>query len=126
MLKTKIVAQRLGNKPMGVVLNMVRNEKGEIAKDEVSRMMELPVYAVVPYDDAVRHSFVNDKVLPVMIRSPNAKACIEIQRLAARLAGLPVKSETKKSGKGFFAKIGDFFSRLFGGKKSEKMEELKV
>lgn len=125
VLKTKIVAQRLGNKPMGIVLNMVRNEKGEISKDEVSRMMELPVYASIPYDDIVRHSFINDKVIPVMIRSPEAKACIEIQRLAARLAGLPVKIQTSEKGKGFFSRIFSFFSGLFG-KKTNRMEELNI
>lgn len=130
VLKTKIVAQRLGNKPLGVVLNMVRFEKGEIGKEEVSRMMELPVYAAVPYDDEMRHSFQRDKAVPVMLRNTQAKSAIEVQKLAARLAGLPVQFDEKKSSSGFLGSILGFFSRLFGGGKKtvsgKGMEEMKV
>lgn len=130
VLKTKIVAQRLGSKPVGVVLNMVRAERGEIGKDEVSRMMELPVYGAIPYDDEMRHSFQRDKVVPVMLRNPQAKSCIEIQRLAARLAGLPVQMEDTHASGGIFAAIMGFFAHLFGGGKSggsnRSMEEVKV
>lgn len=127
VLKTKIVAQRLGSKPLGVVLNMVHFEKGEISKEEVSRMMELPVYAAVPYDDEMRHSFQRDKAMPVMLRNAQAKSSIEIQRLAARLAGLPVQAEEKHSA-GFFAGIMGFFARLFGGghSKGAGVEEVKI
>ncbi|MFH0970018.1 MAG: cell division ATPase MinD [Candidatus Diapherotrites archaeon] len=127
VLKTKIVAQRLGSKPLGVVLNMVHFEKGEISKDEVSRMMELPVYATIPYDDEMRHSFQRDKTDPVMLRNPQAKSSVEIQRLAARLAGLPVQAEAKSS-PGIFAGIIRFFSKLFGGhhSKTAGVEEVKV
>ncbi len=131
VLKTKIVAQRLGNKPLGIVLNMVRFEKGEIGKDEVSRMMELPVYATVPYDDEMRHSFQRDKAVPVMLRNTQAKSSIEIQKLAARLAGLPVNFDENKTHSGFFGSIFGFFARLFGGGKKSSpsgkgMEEMKV
>lgn len=130
VLKTKIVAQRLGNKPLGVVLNMVRFEKGEIGREEVSRMMELPVYAAVPYDDEMRHSFQRDKAVPVMLRNTQAKSAIEVQKLAARLAGLPVQFDEKKSSSGFLGSILGFFSRLFGGGKKtvsgKGMEEMKV
>lgn len=128
VLKTKIVAQRLGSKPLGIVLNMVHFEKGEISKDEVSRMLELPVYGVVPYDVEMRHSFVKDKVVPVMLRNKQAKSCVEIQRLAARLAGLPVHGDSHSGEKkGLFSGFFSFFSRLFGGKKKQKeMQELKV
>ncbi|MEK6821584.1 MAG: cell division ATPase MinD [archaeon] len=117
VLKTKIVAQRLGSKPLGVVLNMVHFDKGEISKDEVSRMMELPVYGTVPYDDEMRLSFQRDKASPVILRNPQAKSSVEIQRLAARLAGLPVQQEEPSKGGGFFSGFMRFFSRLFGGKK---------
>lgn len=117
VLKTKIVSQRLGNKSLGVVMNMVRNEKFEITKDEVSRMMELPVYAAIPFDDEMRASFQHEKVLPLMLRNPQSKAAIEIQRLAARLAGLPVAAEEPhaRSG-GFLSGIMGFFSRLLWGR----------
>ncbi|MBT4597164.1 MAG: AAA family ATPase, partial [Candidatus Diapherotrites archaeon] len=42
-LKTKLVAQRLGSKVMGVVINFVMGEKGEISKQEAAGILELPV-----------------------------------------------------------------------------------
>ncbi|MDZ4256255.1 MAG: cell division ATPase MinD, partial [archaeon] len=127
VLKTKIVAQRLGSKPLGIVLNMVHFEKGEISKDEVSRMLELPVYAVIPYDVEMRHSFIKDKVVPVILRNPQAKSCIEVQKLAARLAGLPIHGDSHPTPRqGILASIASFFSRLFGGKKGSGVEEMKV
>jgi septum site-determining protein MinD len=55
-LKTKIVAQRLNSKVIGVVINFVMNEKGEISKQEISSILELPVYGNVPFDAEVRFS----------------------------------------------------------------------
>ncbi|MEK6902515.1 MAG: cell division ATPase MinD [archaeon] len=129
VLKTKIVSQRLGSKPIGIVLNMVRFEKGEIGKDEVSRMLELPVYATVPFDDEMRHSFVKDKAMPVMLRNPQARSSIEIQKLAARLAGLPVQMDDHKQSSGIMAAMMGFFARLFGGGKGKSgkgVEEMRV
>jgi hypothetical protein len=64
-----------------------------------------------------------------MLRNTQAKSCIEIQKLAARLAGLPVQFDEKKSSSGFLGAIMGFFARLFGGNKGSPgkgMEEMKV
>ena len=107
VLKAKITAQRLGSKPVGVILNFVRLEKGELKKDDVMKMLELPVISVVPFDDEVRKSFMQETVMPVMIRKPGTPAAIALQKAAAKLAGLKVQiDETGKQG---------FLSRLFSG-----------
>ncbi|MDO8628082.1 MAG: cell division ATPase MinD, partial [Candidatus Diapherotrites archaeon] len=46
LLKAKIVAQRLGNKPIGIIVNFYYGEKGEIQDTDISKMLELPVYGV--------------------------------------------------------------------------------
>ncbi|MEK6958009.1 MAG: cell division ATPase MinD [archaeon] len=120
VLKAKITAQRLGAKPIGVIINFVREEKGEIRKDDVMKMLELPVIATVPYDDEVRRSFMQETIMPVMVRKPGTPAAIAIQRAAAKLAGLPVKIEEEKNF------LGGFLSSLlsiFKKKQPKKIEE---
>jgi len=106
-LKTKLVAQRLGSKVMGVIINFVMNEKGEIGRQEISGILELPIYGIVPYDPEVRKSFMQQKVYPVIVRKPDAPASLEIARIASRLTGL------KTSDAPVAKKQGGLFSRIF-------------
>ena len=111
-LKTKIVAQRLGSKVIGVVINFVMEEKGEISKSECSSILELPVYGAVPYDPEVRKSFMQQRVLPVIVRKPDSIAAKEMQKIALRLAGMQVSDKNeKKAKKGFFSKVTSIFRR---------------
>ncbi|HPM85729.1 MAG TPA: cell division ATPase MinD [archaeon] len=110
-LKTKIVAQRLGSKVIGVVINFVMNEKGEISKKDISDMLELPSYGSVPYDPEVRKSFMQEKIAPVIIRKPSSPASQEISKIASRFTGvkMPQTQEVKKVG--FLEKLFSFFKR---------------
>lgn len=110
VLKAKITAQRLGSKTIGVLMNFVRKEKGEISKDDVMKMLELPVLATIPFDDEVRKSFMQEKVMPVMVRVPGTPAAVEIQKAAAKIAGLKTQIDQGKK-KGFFAILFGFFKR---------------
>jgi len=109
-LKTKIVAQRLGSKTIGVILNFVRGEKGEISKNDISNMLELPVFGNIPYDDEVRKSFMQGKVIPVSVRKPDAISVREFERIASRLTGLKAKEESVKR-PGFFSRLFAKFGR---------------
>ena len=113
VLKTKIVTERLGRKPIGVIINLVYGDKGEVAADDIMKMLELPCYGSIPYDEEMRKSFLQEKVAPVMVRLPNSPSAKAIQRIAARIAGISLEPEKKKSG------IGGFFKSLFSifGKK---------
>ena len=130
VLKTKIVSQRLGSKPVGVILNFVRGEKGEIKKEEISRMLELPIYGAIPYDEEMHKSFMREKVAPVILRAPNSPAAKAIYNLAARLAGIPVKEEPVETQKeGVFTRLFKIFSRKNStpsNRSSKNMEELSV
>lgn len=109
-LKTKIVAQRLNSKVIGVVINFVMSEKGEISRQEVSSILELPVFGNVPYDSEVRKSFMQQKVLPVLIRKPDCPASIEINRIASRLTGIKIQDVPVEK-KGFLSKLFSFLGK---------------
>ena len=111
-LKTKIVSQRLNVQPIGVIINFVRGEKGEITADDMMKMLELPVYGLVPFDDEMRKSFMQEKVSPLMIRKPTTPASVEIQRIAAKIGGYQVESKSvAKEKKGILARILGIFRR---------------
>lgn len=116
VLKTKIVAQRLNAKPIGVIVNFIRGEKGEVSIDDIMKMLELPVYGKIPYDDEVRKSFMQEKVSPVIIRRPEAPASGAIHKSAAKLAGLSVQFQPTK--KESFITI--LLNKLFKKKKPKK------
>jgi septum site-determining protein MinD len=106
--KTREVAQRLGSKVIGVVVNFVRREKGEIPQQEIANFLEVPIYGMVPDDAEVRQSFLQESFGPVVARSPNSPGAQEFQRIASRLTGLKLKEEKPKDSgfkKGLFSKL---------------------
>ncbi|MFA6064598.1 MAG: cell division ATPase MinD [archaeon] len=108
-LKTKIVAQRLGSKVIGVIINFVMNEKGEITKNDIANMLELPIYGSVPYDPEVRKSFMQEKVAPVIVRKPDCPAAQEITKIASRITGLKTSDAPSAKKVGFLEKFFSFF-----------------
>ena len=112
MLKTKIITQRLNRKPLGVVLNMVRGEKGEISGNDAMRMLELPLYGSIPFDVEVRKSFLQEKIAPVVVRKPSSPASVSISKIADKLAGMnPDFSPTAPKRESLLSKLLSFFSR---------------
>ena len=109
--KAKATAQRLGIKATGVIINFIFDEKGEIKHDEIMRMMELPIYGLIPYDPEMRRSFMQDKASPLMMRRPSSPAAIAIQKTASKLAGLPVQFELPSKKKSFWEKFFWFLKR---------------
>ncbi|MEM4327115.1 MAG: MinD/ParA family protein, partial [Candidatus Diapherotrites archaeon] len=115
VLKAKITAQRLGAKPIGVILNFVRDEKGEVKKEDIMKILELPVIGSVPYDDEVRKSFLHENMRPFIISSPNCPASVSVNKIAAKISGLPLVQEEKK--KGFLDGFINALLNIFKGKK---------
>jgi septum site-determining protein MinD len=119
VLKTKIVSQRLGSSPVGIVVNFSMGEKGEIKNDDIMKMLELPVYGNIPFDPEVRRSFMQQNVQPVMVRKPTAPAAIAMRKIAAKVAGIKAHkflAEEKKQG--FLSRLLAMFKR--GKKKPSK------
>lgn len=91
-------------KPIGIVVNRVRNRKYELTLEEIAQFTNLPILARIPEDEHVLRS-TNFKV-PVATLEPKAKASRAFVELAENLLGEKRMAE-KESG---------FFSRIFGKK----------
>jgi septum site-determining protein MinD len=113
VLKTKIVAQRLGSSPIGIVVNFSMGEKGEISNEDIMKMLELPVYGTIPYDPEVRRSFMQQNVQPIIVRKPSSPAAIAMRKVAAKIAGVKAGEFMDEGKQGFL-------SRLFGRFKKKK------
>lgn len=111
VLKTKMVAERLGSKPIGIIVNAVYGEKGEIPAEDIMRILELPSFGSVPFDPEVRKSFMQEKVLPVVLRAPNTPASKAIRSVAAKIAGVEWREEKREGG--IIAKLFNALSSLF-------------
>jgi len=118
-LKTKLVAQRLGSNPIGVIINFFRNEKGEIKAHDITRLLELPVFGIVPFDAEVRRSFMQESVSPLLLRKPDSPASLAIAKIAGKISGRQV-SLSKSEKQGFFSR---FFSRFGKPKKAEEVKK---
>ena len=112
-LKAKIAAQRLMSKPFAFMMNMVREEKGELKRDEISAILELPCYGVIPYDPDIRRTFL-ENTLPIVVRKSNSAAAKAIIEIANKLSGKEVNVHTKK-GPSIFSKLFSVFKKK-GGK----------
>jgi len=85
-LRTIRIAQHTGAEPIGVVVNKVRREIGEMSRDEIENMLDVPVVAAIPHDAEVRRSIRLNG--PVCVRKPSSPAARAYKQLAADLIGL--------------------------------------
>ena len=113
VLKAKLVSLRLNVPPVGVIINFVRKERGEISADDLMKILELPVLGQVPYDDEVRKSFLQENVSPIMARKPETPAAVEMQRIAGKIGGYKLDSarHSMQERKGLLARIFGIFRR---------------
>jgi len=109
-LKTKITAQRVNAKPIGIIVNMAGHYKGEITEKEIVKMMELPSYGEIPFDEEVRKAFFNKKIVPIVLKDKKNIAAKSFENVADRILGKEITE--KKSKGGFFS----WLKHLFGGK----------
>ncbi|MDK2875713.1 MAG: septum site-determining protein MinD [Archaeoglobaceae archaeon] len=97
-LKTKIVAERLGTKTLGAVINRLTGWGIDMAKSEIEAILETKVIGIIPEDPEVRKSAAFGK--PVLLSAPNSPASIAIRELAYAVAGkkkeLAAESKAKK------------------------------
>jgi len=88
-MKTRLIAEFLGLKPIGIVLNRVRGEEFELTRDEIKNIMDLPVLAEIPEDDEVKKALNQGKIL--VQASPRSPASKAIEGLARKLAKMRAK-----------------------------------
>jgi septum site-determining protein MinD len=84
-LKTIKLAEKLNKNIAGVVVTRTRNDDKELSMKSIKAMMEKPILARVPEDDAVRESIMLRNA--VVLTHPKSKAAKSYKRLAAKLTG---------------------------------------
>lgn len=96
-LKTLKLVNKHDKKVLGVVINRVGGE-GELTREEIEDLLEVPVIAEIPEDEHVQKSV--RKGRPVVASYPSVPASREIMQLARELCGKP-----KPRKKGFWERL---------------------
>lgn len=97
-MKTKLVAERLGTKLTGVIVNRVTKLGVDTTKKEIEAILESKVIAMIPEDPNVRKSAALG--VPLVLEYPDSPASKAIINLAAKLSGVKIKEikEVEKEG----------------------------
>jgi septum site-determining protein MinD len=82
-LKSVAVADLLGLKKTGVVVNRIKGEDYEVPSDEIGKILDLPILAEIPNDRGVEKAGAVGKLF--YLTSPNKPASKVLTRLARRL-----------------------------------------
>lgn len=110
VIKCSKVAEEIGLKQIGVVVNMCHGGGHELKRNEIEAMIGLPVVSVVRHHHDVHRSLSMRKPLP--IHSPRSKGVNEFDRIAEAILGIEHKKD-------IFATIRGFMGRFYAqGKKS--------
>jgi septum site-determining protein MinD len=105
IIRCSSITSQLGIKPLGIVLNMVRNDPHELTKSQVEELARLPVVAKIPFDINIQRSLAVG--IPPINYKPNSEASIATMKLAAELIG-----QSYTPHKGIFSRIYEFFKRI--------------
>lgn len=89
IMKTRLIVEFLGLKPIGIVTNRVRKEEFELKSDEIGRLLDLPILAEIPEDDTVRKALTHGK--NVVDAYPNSPASKAINELAGKILKMKIK-----------------------------------
>lgn len=96
-LKTKLMAEIVGRRVKGVVINKIMSTKGELAASKIEDLLEVEVLGAIPHDRSVTKA-VAFKV-PVVVREPGSPAAKRIKMIAKKLAKVEEASEDSENGK---------------------------
>jgi len=94
-LKAIKLAQEVGTRIRGVVVNRIEKKVHEMTNTEISNMLGASVIAEIPEDLSVRQAIA--KRTPILYHKPHSKASKEIRRLAASLVGMQYKEKSRFS-----------------------------
>ena len=84
-LKTIKIAERMGTKVLGVVVNKYRNDEFELDIRTIETILEYPVLGIVPEDKAARSALALK--MPLVYAHRNSPAARGFRQVAARLLG---------------------------------------
>lgn len=84
-IKAAKLAKKQGAPINGIILNKVHNKNFELSLEEIERISEMAVLAVVPHDLSILKSQAN--FIPAPFYRPKSKGSIEYFKLAASMIG---------------------------------------
>jgi septum site-determining protein MinD len=90
-LKAYKLAESIGIKSFGVVLNRISGKRYELNEYEISNLIELPIVAKIREDENIRKSIAMR--IPIVKYKPYSKTSYEIKMLAAKISGKTFKPE---------------------------------
>ncbi len=102
-LKMKILAERMGAKVVGVIMNRVENKSRELEKGEVENTLDSSVISIVPESEDIKEALAYE--VPFVLEYPDSKPSIIIKSLAANLIGKRYIYQKK----GLVSKIMSYF-----------------
>lgn len=85
-LKSIKLAEQVGTKVLGVVVNRVRGKPHELTRSEIENMLEIPILAEISEADAIQESI--SKRTPLVYHNPNHISSRQLKKLAYNLVGL--------------------------------------
>jgi septum site-determining protein MinD len=86
-VKAYKIAENIGIKAFGVVLNRITGKKHELNEYEITNLIELPIVAKIREDENIKKSIAMR--IPIVKYKPYSKTSYEIKMLAAKIAGKP-------------------------------------
>jgi len=90
-VKAYKLAESIGIKVFGVILNRVTGKKHELDEYEVSNLIELPIVAKIREDENIKKAI--SMRIPIVKYKPYSRTSYEIRMLAAKIAGKPFEFE---------------------------------
>ncbi len=110
-LKMKILAEKMGAKPIGAILNMVEHRRRELSKQEVENTLDTGIMCEVPYEPKIKDAL--DHETPFIIKYPRIEASQQVLSLTAELIG----REYRPLPPTIFAKISNLFKNNYSKRK---------
>lgn len=104
-LKTLKIAESMGKKILGVVVNRITGDAHEMSREEIENLIGMPILTEIPEDRRINESMALK--IPVVSYRPDSPASIELKRLAHSLTGR--EFQDRKSGA-----FGRMFKWAFG------------
>lgn len=91
-LKMKILAEKMGAKILGTILNRVEGKKRELTRGEVETTLDTSIIATVPEDWRVKEALAYE--VPFVLRYPRSKPSREVFKVASGLVGVEYAPES--------------------------------
>lgn len=93
-LKIKVLTETIGGTIGGAILNRMALEETEMTRKKIEKILGVSIIDTVPEDANIRRAAAAK--IPVVVRSPDSESSKAFRRIAANLAGIPVKEEPQK------------------------------